>query len=313
MKKFFSFVAAFVAVATVFSCSKNNDIAPVEESVQVRFSVEVPAEQLTKTIGNGTNANVLDFAVYLDGTYLPKMEAASNAEVTLLEEGKWSVVLTLVKNLKYDVVFWAHAQEAPYTFNKAKAQIVVDNYTSAANSDLRDAFYKCINGYVATEEPVEADLTRPFAQINVGADDYNPFITDLGIKMTSKIDTKAVATVTVPNVLNVLDGSVSGAAQLDFALASIPYETGDKTLVTYNNVEYSWVSMNYVLAGAEQTLSTLKATFHYNAQDLEINVANVPYKRNYKTNILGSLFTQSSEFQVVIVPNFDGTLLPSNN
>ena len=110
--------------------------------------MEVPAEQLTKTIGNGTNANVLDFAVYLDGTYLPKMEQATNAVVTQTEAGKWTVVLTLVKNLKYDVVFWAHAQGAPYTFNKAKGEIVVDNYTSAEHKGYVafDLFVKNMSG-----------------------------------------------------------------------------------------------------------------------------------------------------------------------
>ncbi len=43
--------------------------------------------------------------------------------------------------------------------------------------------------------------------------------------------------------------------------------------------------------------------------DVEINSTKVPaanYKRNYRTNILGYLFTSSSEWKIVIDENPDG-------
>lgn len=314
--RYFTFAVAFVAL---FSCSKEDmQQSDVQESVQVRFTVQVPGEA-TKAIGKGVLANNLDFAVYRseaytapDGTIYPAgeflqgMSDPSNATVTPKGNGEWEVVLTLVKNLKYDVVFWAYANNAPYTFNKAQAKIVVDNYTGAANDDARDAFYKCCPGYMATDEPVDVDLTRPFAQINWGADDYS-YITDLGISMTSKIS----ASVTVPNTLNVLDGTVGGEEVIDFSLAPIPFDSGDandKVLVNYKGVDYTWVSMNYILAGADNTLSNLRAVFNYNGYDLNVDITNIPYRRNFKTNILGSLFTESSKFEVVIVPGFDGEI-----
>lgn len=328
MRNFFRYIALLAAVFTAFSCSKEDMQQPdVQEDVQVKFAVQVPSD-LTKAIGEGVLATNLDFAVYRneaytspDGTvypageYLKNASDASNSTVTKTGNGEWEVVLTLVKNMKYDVVFWAYADNAPYTFNKEQACITVDDYTGAANSDVRDAFYKCVTGYMAVDKPVDVDLTRPFAQINWGSDDYS-YITDLGISMTSKIDTRAhadvspaIASVTVPNTLNVLDGSVSGEEVIDFTLAAIPADNGnakDKVLVNYKGVDYTWVSMNYILAGAEKTLGNIRATFSYNGYDLTIDVNNVPYKRNYKTNILGSLFTESSKFEVVIVPNFSG-------
>lgn len=328
MKNLLRYVMLLTVAVTLFSCNKEEIPASAEEYIKVNFAVEVPQGQATKSIGKGENAKNLDFAVYRaeaytapDGTvfpageYLSGMSGANNAVITKIADGKWEVVLTLVKNVKYDVVFWAYADNAPYTFNKAEAKITVNNYTSDANADVRDAFYKCYTDYVASDQPVDVDLTRPFAQINFGADDYNPFVTDLGISMTSKIDTKAhtgIASAKVPNTLHVLDGTVSGEEEIDFKLSMIPYETGkdNQLLVKLNNVEYSWVAMNYILAGEEKTLGNVRATFHYNNMDLTIDVNNVPYKRNYKTNILGSLFTESSKFEVVIVPNFDGTNPP---
>lgn len=329
MRKLFNLAAAFAVVAAMFSCSKNNDvIIEQEEYVNATFSVEIPQEILTRSIGDGKTAKILDFAVYRseaytapDGTvypageYLAGFSNSANSTVTKTADGEWKVDLVLVKNMKYDIVFWAHAENAPYTFNKAEAKIVVDNYTTSANAEVRDAFYKCCEDYVAINTPIDVDLTRPFAQINFGADDYDPYVIELGLNVISKIDTKehaaeGIVSATVPNTLNVLDGSVSGAEVVDFALAAIPYDAGEKVLIKYNGKDYSWVAMNYILAGEENTLGNLRVTFNYNSLDLPLDVTNVPYKRNCKTNILGSLFTINSEFKVVIIPGFDSTLPP---
>lgn len=303
---------------------------PVEEGYQtVTFSVNVPEDAQTKAISDGLSATNLQYAVYRAEEYVdpidnsivyPKgqyLEFLSNGEdansplnnATIEKKGErnWLVTLTLAKNVKYDIVFWAYANNAPYTFDEANAVITVDDdYAGAANAENRDAFYNCLKDYAVITSETKVELRRPFAQINIGADDYDPYITDLGLKMTSKIGTDVAAT--VPTALNVLDGSVSDPVVVNFALGQIPYETGDKVLLEVGEgaekVTYNWMSMNYILAGEEATLNNLRATFHYNDQDLTIDVPNVPYKRNYRTNILGTLFTGPAKFNVVIVPQY---------
>jgi hypothetical protein len=218
------------------------------------------------------------------------------------------VTLTLAKNVKYDIVFWAHAEGAPYKFNKAEHQIVVD-YDGLANDEVRDAFYERVEGYVVTDTPVDVELRRPFAQINIGASDYDPYITDFGFKMTSAITCKA------PSVLDVLDGSVSGEVDLEFDLASIPYESGNQVLTKVGGVTYHWMSMNYILAAQSNTniYGDIKATFHYNDSDLEVSIPSVPYRRNYRTNILGTLFTGPAKFDVEVVPGFAGDIMHDIN
>ena len=332
---------------------------PVLEGIEgdlqeVTFSVNLEDKSQTKAISDGLSADRLEYAVYyaeqgtLDGekndvnhsskyqpgNYIEVLSTGKNAKIEKSGERTWKVTLTLAKNVKYDIVFWADNSKSPYVFDEKNAQIIVsDNYTGAANAETRDAFYGLCKGYsvISSEERVE--LRRPFAQINFGACDYIPYVTDLGLEVTSTIDTgaheaveevyeyddpvngrllyparPAVAECKVPNTLNVLDGSVSGEAVVNFQLADIPFKGGDEVLLNAKTdageIPYHWMGMNYILAGAEATINNIHATFHYNGQDLTFDVPNVPYKRNYKTNIIGNLFTENAKFNVVVVPDY---------
>ena len=318
------------------------------ELQEVTFSVNLEDKSQTKAISDGLSADRLEYAVYYAddrglssnyqvGDYIEVLSTGNNAKIEKSGERTWKVTLTLAKNVKYDIVFWADNSKSPYVFDEENAQIIVnDNYTGAANAETRDAFYGICKGYSVISSDERVELRRPFAQINFGACDYIPYVTDLGLEVTSTIDTQAhdkveavyefndpdngrllyperpaVAKCTVPNILNVLDGSVTGAVPVDFKLADIPFNGGeeDEVLLSAKTTEgetitYHWMGMNYILAGPEATINNIHATFHYNGQDLVFDVPNVPYKRNYKTNILGNLFTESAKFNVVVVPEY---------
>lgn len=324
------------------------------ELQEVTFSVNLEDKSQTKAISDGLSADRLEYAVYyaeqgtLDGEkndvnhsskyqpgdYIEVLSTGKNAKIEKSGERTWKVTLTLAKNVKYDIVFWADNSNSPYVFDEANAQIIVnDNYTGAANAENRDAFYGICKGYSVISSDERVELRRPFAQINFGACDYIPYVTDLGLVVTSTIDTDAhkaveavyeyddpvngrllyparpaVAKCTVPNTLNVLDGSVSGDAVVNFQLADIPFKGGDEVLLNAKTddgeIPYHWMGMNYILAGPEATINNIHATFHYNGQDLVFDVPNVPYKRNYKTNIIGNLFTENAKFNVVVVPDY---------
>ena len=328
------------------------------ELVEVTFAVDVTDAEQTKTISDGLSATNLQYAVYRaedyvanDGTkynkgqYIPSLSQGddpkasfSNAKIEKQGDRTWLVTLTLAKNVKYDIVFWAYADKAPYTFDEPNAKITVDDkYTGLANAENRDAFYGICREYSVISSETKVELRRPFAQINFGASDYIPYITDLNLNITSTIDTKAhaavdavyenndpvngrllyparpsVASCTVPTILNVLTGGVDGAAEVNFATQAIPYENGDKVLLTTGEgaeeVTYHWMGMNYILAGTDRaTIDNIHATFTYNNYDLVVDVPNVPYRRNYKTNILGNIFTSHAQFNVVIMPDYTDT------
>lgn len=367
MKRIFTFLTACATIVALAACQKEGqeitgqpvlDEGLDGELVEVTFSVDVTDQAQTKTISDGLSATNLKYAVYRfedyvsangtkypKGQYIPSLSkgedpnaAFSNAKIEKIEDRTWLVTLTLAKNVKYDIVFWAHADNAPYTFVEEDAKITVDdNYTGLANAENRDAFYGICREYSVVSSETKVELRRPFAQINFGASDYIPYITDLGLDMTSTFDTKyhaavdavyehndpvngrllyparpSCASCTVPTILNVLTGSVDGGAEVNFATQAIPYETGDKVLLTTGEgeeaVTYHWIGMNYILAGDDRaTIDNVHAVFTYNGLDLVVDVPNVPYRRNYKTNILGNIFTSYAQFNVVIMPEYTDT------
>ena len=380
MKRIFPVLSIFAACAILFAlaaCQKDSNLQGEQvpaldegllgELTQVSFAVNLSDEAQTKAISDGLSANSLQYAVYraetyvssnnteyLKGTYIPSLSqgddpnaAFSNAVIEDKGNGNWVVTLTLAKNVKYDIVFWAYANGAPYKFDEAAAQIIVtDNYKGLANAENRDAFYGICRDYSVISSETKVELKRPFAQINFGASDYVPYITDLGLEMTSTIDTKyhaavdavyehndpvngrllyparpSVASCEVPTVLNVLTGAVGGGAVVNFATAMIPYETEvnvpdsesrNKILLSTgegdDKVDYHWMGMNYILAGDERaTIDNIHAVFTYNNHDLIVDVPNVPYRRNFKTNIIGNIFTGKSRFNVVIMPGYVDT------
>ena len=328
------------------------------EMVEVTFSVDVTDAAQTKAISDGLSATNLQYAVYRfedytdnsgkvypKGQYIPSLSQGddpnasfSNAKIEKKGDRNWLVTLTLAKNVKYDIVFWAYADKAPYSFDEPNAKInVTDKYEGLANAENRDAFYGICREYSVISSETKVELFRPFAQINFGASDYIPYITDLGLNMTSTIDTKyhaaveavyedndpehgrllypyrpSVASCKVPSILNVLTGAVDGPIEVNFATQAIPYETGDKVLLTTGEGEtaktYHWMGMNYILAGTDRaTIDNIHATFSYNGYNLVVDVPNVPYKRNYKTNIIGNIFTGHAQFNVVIMPDYTDT------
>lgn len=377
MRKIYSFFAVAAVLASAAACQKalpsqEEQVPAVEDPIMyegetevVTFSVNVTDQVGVKSISDGLSATELEYAVYRAedyvandgseykaGQYIPVLSQGANATIQKVSDRNWLVTLTLVKNVKYDIVFWAYAKGAPYKFDESKAQIIVtDEYKGKANAEMRDAFFCRCEDYSVINGDTKVELRRPFAQINFGSSDYVPYVTDLGLDVTSTIDTKqhakeeavylsdnktlvvparpAVAKTLVPTVLNVLDDSVSGGVELQFALNAIPFNTGDKVLLivepvkdsddandssetedSVNDVTYYWVSMNYILAPAERAvIDNIRATFNYNGENLVFDVPNVPYRRNFKTNILGDLFTGPAKFNVVVMPEYAGSYI----
>jgi hypothetical protein len=147
------------------------------------------------------------------------------------------------------------------------------------------------------------DLYRPFAQINFGAKDYKE-VTDLGLEMLSHVEIAGL-----PNVLNVLDRTATrskDAKDAEFERTAVPAASGETLEINGDSKTYSYVSMNYVLApDTKGVLEKVSGVFHYNDASISIPVENVPYQRNYRTNIIGEFFTGPAHFVVEIIPIYD--------
>ena len=175
-----------------------------------------------------------------------------------------------------------------------------NNPATAANDENRDAFYQLVEGYKVVSTPTDVDLYRPFAQINFGAKDYSE-VTALGLTMDSQVEIEGL-----PYVLNVLDRTATGSTNAAFYATAVPAASGETLDVNGDKDTYSYVSMNYVLAPQTKgMLPTLTGIFHYNNAEIVIPVENVPYQRNYRTNIIGEFFTGPAQFVVEIIPIYD--------
>lgn len=303
MKKIFWIAAVATGLIAAASCQKepvNGPEVEGEEAVAV-LTISIPEEIATKSYSDGKTATDLYYAVY-DSQDQNKKFLFGTTEPLKFENGSLTkeVEIRLVKNYAYDIVFWAQAPGAPYTFDMAAQTITVDNYTTKANDENRDAFYQVVEGYKIVSTPTKVDLYRPFAQINFGASDYDE-VTALGLTMASKVQISGL-----PNVLNVLDRTVDGAVNADFIETDVPAIYGEKLEVKGDKDTYGYVSMNYVLAPvAKGMLDNVTGRFYYNNDEVVIPVTNVPYQRNFRTNIIGEFFTGPAHFIVEIIPIYD--------
>ena len=320
MKRIISFAAALSMIFGAASCQK--ELTPGQEGdCKVTFSVEIPEDVATKAayMSDGTTVNDLVYEVYVGD------EVMYEGYVSPTSKGsrQFSLELNLVTGQTYDLLFWA--QKAPknengdldhnYYYNTDNLKQVYAHYWDGrkdANDENRDAFYGARIGFkatgIATSETVK--LYRPFAQINFGSsptdwEKAQPFIKNGGLK------SKVVMT-SIPTAFNVYTGDVTSDRKtitFDYALCPASETTYDNNHIRYNDSDYGWIAMNYIFAPkAESAMDEVEASFIHDKNDenseLVKEVINVPYKQNYRTNILGEIFTGGNKFTVVIEPGF---------
>lgn len=313
MKRYFKTITAVVLAAlTTAACQKENfgDATPAGQEVDVTLDLLAP-QIGTKSYGDGTTAKTVYVHVYQQDahgnlTYIqPAAEDASlktPSQSLTLNGLKATYSTRLVTGQTYTFVFWAQADGAPYTYDPA-SQTVTVNYTNAAgNDENRDAFYNVLaNVKIEGAYTASVQLSRPFAQLNFGAADYEE------AKAAGLTVTDATVTLThAATSLNLLDGTTAGDKTVTFASAALPADPND--ILKAGGKDYKYVAMDYVLVGkSAKTLSevtlTLTATGAQSATP-EFTYSNVPLQANYRTNIVGNLFTSPAEVQIEVTPDF---------
>lgn len=293
---------AFAAVATLLfaaSCAQERLEAPAGDTVKATFSIALPDAVGTKAISDGTNADKLLFRAYDENGQL--LEGLNQ---TVDVNGKTATVeVDLVKDLSYQFVFWAQAGEDKYSIANDGTITIVPG--SMMNDGSWDAFYWHEPTFQVTGAFVkDITLTRPFAQLNVGAPDGDFSSAQASGIATDAASLKTNYKVKVPNKINLLDGTVSGEAEVTFDSASHPAE---KLIVS--GTEYDWAAMVYVLAGTEKStqdvtleLATTQTPTGGTAtpKTFTREIPNVPLQRNYRTNILGRIFTVGGTFNITV-------------
>ena len=303
------------ALCCLAAVSCNKTIQSGKET-EVQFSVALATGASTKVDGISEAANVdkLDVFVYdANGNYLSTIVPT----VSQIDLTHYSVRMRLVSNVKYNFVFFAQ-KTGTYAYSADRKSITVDYTAIPANNDAYDAFYARVNDYTINGDFDETvTLRRPFAQINFGsikADYEAAEASQVAFEATLK---SAIVAEQVPSVLNLLTGETSAPVTAVFATGNyMGSVTGSETLTVNvtpalpaEQLPRRYVEMAYVLAGETQanvTKVTLKLNGiqNGNAFTSTREVANVPIRRNYRTSILGNVFTDAGQFNAIIDPNF---------
>ena len=290
-------IAAAALLVTSCNDEMDNGLKTGDEGT-VTFTAQLPSEMGTRAFADGLTAKHLQYAVYEAGQSTPlkvfgdETTVVGEAEMVNLKK---SVTLKLTSGKSYDVIFWADATtDSPYTFNPASQEVSVDYSKVNNNSDNCDAFVKKETITVSGNQSVDVKLTRPFAQVNIGTDDFDAAKAS-GLEVTqTEVVAKAFAT------LNLATGEVADEADRTFTMKAIPTASDGEFPVAGG---YKYLSMDYLLVGADK--ATVDVAFNYGGPQNR-TFTNVPVQRNYRTNIYGSLLTNTTDFNVVIEPAFSG-------
>lgn len=298
----------FAALMLANSCSEDNSVPQADSSLaQVTFKVSADGA-LTRAISDGTTVDELVYRVFdKNGNPIARLPLVKEAAADL--SSGHTVALTLAKGQTYKVAFWAQkAGNTAYTVND-NMQVAI-NYSAANNDESRDAFFNAVEITVKDDVAQTVELKRPFAQLNVGSTtaDWNAAVASGATVTESKVTVKQAAT-----TLNVLDGKVSGAADVNFTYAAKPGELlkvdadGDGTKEDYEYLSMSYILPNDATDGTQKTLASAEFTFKA-ASGTEIVVKNglqnLPLQRNYRTNIVGNILSGTTTFTVVVDPAF---------
>ena len=291
MKKILLGLSAFTML---FATSCQNDLdfdTAVGKTSTVSFSVGTP-EIATRAYSDGATATKLQYAVYnAAGEELTDL-TVTNGEI----HGSTTVNLQLTTGNTYSVIFWAAAEDAPYSVDFGTKTMTVDYNGAVSNAENRDAFFKYHTFTVKGAQTETIELKRPFAQLNIGTADYAASTSAGYTPVNSAVTVKSIY-----NTLNLWDGEVSGETEVTYDYAAIAKNEA------FPVAGYEYLAMNYLLVAADKALVDVE--FAYTETDATAaktrTVGSVPVQRNYRTNIYGNLLTSDVDINVEIKPEYD--------
>ena len=291
----------FAAALAILACGCNKEqvteAVPNGTEVSVTFTAELPGMQ-TKAIGDGLTAKNLTVEVYEDEAGAAGTNIVALHQTATFTDLKTNVKFSLVKGKTYHFIFWAQADNAPYTLDAA-AKTVAISYAGEANDESRDAFYavKTLKVQGPATEPVQ--LKRPFAQVNFGTADFDAAKAG-GVEVTESSFTATDAATS----LDLFAGEGVGSTDITYTEKELPTEA----LTLKDGTTYKYMAMNYFVPTGkfvESHVSNVKAHFVSASHTVEISSPSTPVQSNWRTNIVGNLLTDQVVFNVEIVPAFE--------
>lgn len=288
MRKFLSAFFVSAAALIIVGCSRAEMSAPEAMSV-VSFALRLD-EQTTKSAVYGETVNRYIVEAYTAGGGLYTRVEKTVESGTLHTE----MTLELVAGQTYTFLCFAdcsdNGNDLCYdTSLGLKALGLKGEYTGGCRE--REAFAAAVTMKVS-DSISEIELTRPFAQLNIITKDIGRILNDGMLPKSVTVGFNACTH------YNIATGEPFGEP-FHFEYTAQPYEkTSDS----------EWIlSMDYMFApGQEAVLGDVSLGVEANGNVIDHVFHNVPFKRNYRTNIIGNAMTVDGSFNVSISPDWDG-------
>jgi hypothetical protein len=295
MKKILIIASVLVAALVANSCMRED----IQKEVSVNLSLALPEIVQTKAMSKAELTDIVYYEIW-NSDWTKKLYPSTMTTASLsVTDRKATLDLTLVSSQTYNFIFWAQ-NESCSAYDVTDLKKVKVNYAvigAEGNQDKFDAFYAVKKLVVTGPINETIYLTRPFAQLNFGANTMQTILGDV---------TVGASTVTISriaNVFNTINGLGEGVAE-DVEFKATGLATDEELVV--NGVSYTWVTMDYMLMTLDSDNVEVDAVFDLGMDAPVVHkVGNVPLKKNYRTNIVGDLFTSDAKLEIIVVPDFN--------
>ena len=298
MKKTLKLLAAATLIAlTTAACQKeqlSDSSAEGTESVTFTVQTEVGTKAVADEDGLAAKIDQVLVAVYMkDGDTFRLYDEPVATYTASNKQATFSV--NLIRKQTYQIVVWAQKEGAYVCTGGLQSIVRSSAKASACNDDELDAFYashEYIQGSATASTSIHAK--RPFAQLNLITKDLRTGFEPSNVTVTYVSDTK----------FNALTGlsSEPAATAVTYSATQPNYKAQGKTLDAAKNT----LVMNYLFAPETEQLilPSVKMTAEL-TEVVDFEVSNVPAKRNYRTNVIGNLLTEQTDFTITVVPEWE--------
>ncbi len=303
MKKALLLLAS--AALLIVGCNKELVQSSPEgtETVEVSFSAALDnTERLTRAVadndGNAAKVNhwVMEVRDAHDDLFIRQEK---DADEGVLEQ---TFSFKLFKNQTYSIQFWADTKGAYVTEDLT----AISTVGSVANVDSRDAFSANVEGYKSEKSEAKSIiLYRPFGQLNIITTDLKDMKFQVVASTYGKFapaDLKVVAS--IPTTFNVQTQEAGPATEqtLTAATSYADFLAGAAKTTLF---------MDYIFASKDENdIVNFAFSFLSDGNEIAYDFTSIPMRRNYRTNIMGQLLSNDSQWTVTIAPAWDGEINP---
>jgi len=295
MKRIFSILPL---MALLLSCSKVDltlrEQLPLEK--HLCLSVAIPGMSDTKAAADGDGD-----ARYVDRCRMQVWLADSlcydNTVAVENMHARFDILLN--ENPDYVFLFWADNAEGNY-YDTDSLTRVRFNQGYCGNNDARDAFCRSMTSAQMKEiGDAWILLGRPFGQVNVIADDIDDLVSRSSSETGSFLPNTVKVSFKAASEYDVSTGKVSDVREFSYSapVYSIVPDSDENTIV-----------MDYILASEEKSVFDMKVTLLDPIESIELDLANLPLQRNWRTNVRGSLLTGEVKASVRIDSQWMGEI-----